>query len=595
MIYKVKNSVRKRKGAALLVVLGVVMVITIVAFAYLSRSDSELQFGQNMLLRTQADYLAESALEHARGLILNPQEVSGEYWTGAAAQQIETGDFYYTVNIEPNTAYSSSTRWCSYDISCQAYKLDNGERTAQSNLNALLRLNPCIAYWSGTSESRQISDRTTVNGDMYCGGDLVNFGAINGDVFYSTSPPGSGTITGQEYSSSELSLEWPRVDANDFTSNYPVDTISSSVISTQNLGPYSPSRIFRRVGDLEIAGDVSIDGMLLVEGDLVITGTSNVVRADKALPAMLVTGDLTIDESAEINIEGLGVVDGKVFVSTGCEDVNILGGLFVEGGLLEFAQDDSGSRHNAIIVGEPEWLPSGGRIAGAAEFNGSSDKIEEYKAEDYLNGLGAVTIACWVKSDVTNQDRDIFFTTEPTGADKELGLRYDKYGASGYGSRGIKASLKTNLGYTHVESSSNIQTTAWQHIALVWENGQSIKLYINGALDTLRYDRGALSGTTTGVEKFMFGCGTKGQYWDGKIDDLQIYNRALDVNDVQLVKGGSTISGLIAHWKLDEDGQRQVIVTAAPGKTAIWCWSDSGERQRWAQANAAFYKIIRRN
>ena len=58
---------------------------------------------------------------------------------------------------------------------------------------------------------------------------------------------------------------------------------------------------------------------------------------------------------------------------------------------------------------------------------------------------------------------------------------------------------------------------------------------------------------------------------------------------------GAQDEGLIAHWKLDEDGQREVTITAAPAKTAIWCWSQSGERQKWAQAVAAFYKVIRRN
>jgi hypothetical protein len=583
-----------RRGAALLIVLGVVMVVTIVAFAYLSRSDGELQYGQNMLLRMQADYLAESALEHARGLVLNPQEVSGEYWTGASAQQIETGDFYYDVSVEPNVAYSGSTRWCDYDISCRAYKLNGGERTAQSNLNALLRLNPCIAYYCRPGSAQQLSSVMKINGDLYCGNDLVILGTdtVDGDVFCDNL---NGTITGQDYPSSELLLDWPRVDANDFTSNYPVDTVGSSVISAQELGPYSPSRIFRRAGDLEIAGDVSITGMLLVEGNLLITSTGNEIKAGKALPAMLVTGNLTIDEGAGVDIEGLGVIEGQVLVSTGCEDVNVLGGLFAGDGIAEFAADDAGNRHDAIIVGEPVWLPTGGRVGGAAELNGSSEKIEEYDAEDYLNGLSAITVACWVKSDVVNVDRDIFFTKNPTDIDDELSLRYDKAGFLGGGVKGIKASIRTSAGYKQIESSSDVQTTDWQHLALVWQSGQSLRLYINGIEDSLRHDDGNIAGTINGVEKFMLGCGTKRQYWDGKIDDLQIYNRALDVNDIQTVKEGFTMSGLIAHWKLDEDGQRRVAVTAAPAKTAIWCWSQSGQRQKWAQAAGAFYKVIRRN
>ena len=65
-----KKNKNSRQGAALLVVLFIVMVITILSLGFLSRSDVELACGQNMILRTQMDYLAESGLEHARGLSL---------------------------------------------------------------------------------------------------------------------------------------------------------------------------------------------------------------------------------------------------------------------------------------------------------------------------------------------------------------------------------------------------------------------------------------------------------------------------------------------------------------------------------------------
>ncbi len=223
---KAHKKFQARAGAALIVVLGIVMVITIVAFAYLSRSDNELAYGRNMLLRTQVDFLAESALEHARGLVLNPQEVSGEYWTGDTLQQIDSGDFYYDVSVEPNLTGSGATRYCNYDVTCNGYRLINGERTAQSNLKALLRLDECIGYWSDTSEDRQLSSAVTINGDVYCSGDLAILGTatVVGDVFCDNL---SGTIAGQNMGTGDLSLEWPRVMVNEFTSNYTVEVLDS--------------------------------------------------------------------------------------------------------------------------------------------------------------------------------------------------------------------------------------------------------------------------------------------------------------------------------------------------------------------------------
>ena len=93
---------KSRRGSVLIVVLGIVMAVTILSLAFLSRSDTELACGQNMAMRVKTDHIADSGLEHARGLILNPQEVDAEYWTGDSTQQIDTDDFYYDVSVEPN-------------------------------------------------------------------------------------------------------------------------------------------------------------------------------------------------------------------------------------------------------------------------------------------------------------------------------------------------------------------------------------------------------------------------------------------------------------------------------------------------------------
>jgi type II secretory pathway component PulK len=91
------KNITARPGVALLAVLMIVMVITIMALGFLSRSDVELACGENMALRTQMDHLAESGLEHARGLVLNPQDVGAEYWTGESLAQLvaDSGDYYY--------------------------------------------------------------------------------------------------------------------------------------------------------------------------------------------------------------------------------------------------------------------------------------------------------------------------------------------------------------------------------------------------------------------------------------------------------------------------------------------------------------------
>ena len=314
-------SKTSRQGAALLVVLFIVMVITILSLGFLSRSDVELACGQNMILRTQMDYLVESGLEHARGLILNPQDVSSEYWTGAAAQQLVAGDDYYDVDVVKLSE-------CNYQITCDAYREKMGEKVGRGSLRAELRLDPCIAYWSGSSTV--ISEQITINGDVYCNGILTNNSAINGDVF-ANGLSGSGSIAGQQKAVGDLSLAWPRVTVQDFTSNYPVETIDANSLANASVG--NSEQVCHRIGDLELAGDVQIEGMLIVDANLTISGNGNVITAGKNLPALLVGGELIIEVGGMLDVSGLAVVEEQI-ISVGAADVNIIGGLFVKNGIV---------------------------------------------------------------------------------------------------------------------------------------------------------------------------------------------------------------------------------------------------------------------
>lgn len=301
-----KKYKTSRQGAALLVVLFIVMVITIVSLGFLSRSDVELACGQNMILRTQMDYLVESGLEHARGLILNPQDVVSEYFTGATGQQLVAGsDDYYDLEVVRDD--SVPTNRCNYIIDCNSYRLRNGEKIGRSSITAELRLDPCIAFWTGGDTI--ISSNTTIYGDVYCNGNLSNNGHIDGDVF-ADSLSGSGSKTGQRYNVSQaVGVTSPGLNISDFTLNPVPD----------------PN------GDVEMSEETVINGALVVNGNLTINGDSLVsVRAIKNSPALLVSGDIQIDVSSKLEIEGLAQVAGGISVANGAE-IKILGALFMVG------------------------------------------------------------------------------------------------------------------------------------------------------------------------------------------------------------------------------------------------------------------------
>lgn len=575
---------------ALLVVLAIVMTVTILSLGFLSRSNVELACGENMILHAQMDSLAESGVEHAKGLILNPQDIDSEYWTGATAQQLVAGsNDYYDMAVARDE--SNPNNRCNYIVDCNSYRLKGGEQIGRGSLTAELRLDPCVALWTKTDTT--IWNGLNVYGDVYCGGTLMNNGSITGDAFSVGAVSNSNILVGKqsEYVDVNTPLGWPRVTVADFTSRYGTVTVTGT-LSGQALGPYDPARVCYSNGDLVLAGNVQIDGMLLVRGNLTIQGAGNVITAAKNLPALFVTGEVQVKAGASLQINGLAVLHNHILINGDASLVNVLGGLFVQQTIGETAEDASGSDHAGILCYGPLWRPSGGQAVGALEFDGVDDVVRDPGAGSYLNGLSAVTVSLWVKSDVTDQDRGIFFTAdEPTLGDSLLGLRYDRRGAYGGGIRCIKASVGATSGSTQIESASYVHTTAWQHLGLVWESGSSVKLYINGLLDSPTYDRGPVSGTVSQVQQLLVGHGAKSEPWDGLIDDVRIYDRALDANDIYPPVDG--LPGEILHWRLDERGCN-VAVTAAPTKAAVVVWSAAGARENWGQAAGAFFRSIKR-
>lgn len=337
---------KKQEGAALLVVLFIVMVIAVVSLGFMSRSDVELACGKNMVLRTQMDHLAESGLEHAKGLILSPQDVDTEYWAGDTRQQLVPGsDDFYDVNVV-------KLGECNYQITCAAYREKNGERAGRSSLMAELRLDPCIALWTGMDTT--VSQRITINGDVYCDGHLSGSGYIGGDVFASGTIAGASIIGQINEAVTEAPVSWPGLQINDFGSQYYIGSTSySPYIVDSNVHPFgnfipstgNPAGVRYCSGELELPGSVNIEGMLVVNGNLRISGANNVISAVKNFPALLVNGEVVIEDGGTLQIQGLARIGQRMVISDGAEnvDIDVLGALFIAAGTIDGMVSDTSS------------------------------------------------------------------------------------------------------------------------------------------------------------------------------------------------------------------------------------------------------------
>ena len=189
------------------------------------------------------------------------------------------------------------------------------------------------------------------------------------------------------------------------------------------------------------------------------------------------------------------------------------------------------------------------------EFDGNNDGVDEPNAGDYLNGLSAITVMAWVYNtdQLFGNDRGIFFTNNPSGRDNRLGLRYDTGGFFGGGNNVIKASIFTDEcdlddECHQVETVSGVMVKdQWQHVAMTWESGQDIRVFVDGSEVGISAVEGDDNdGTIAAANALNIAQGAKGERWRGRIDEFRIFNGALSQSE-------------IAQWK-DTTAPCEVVV-----------------------------------
>ncbi len=209
--------------------------------------------------------------------------------------------------------------------------------------------------------------------------------------------------------------------------------------------------------------------------------------------------------------------------------------------------DSSGNDYHGTAINNLSTMAVSPAIAGNpgtcryGNFNGSGQYVEDSNADQYLEGLSAVTVMAWIRNaDASSHDRGIFTTGAPNNNDNRFALRYDASGASTGHNRLLKASINTSAcndgsDCLQVETESNLQSdNVWQHVAMTWESGEKIRIFIDGSeVDTFvtSSGRGVHNGTLDGVDFLRIGQGTKSanpsSEWQGNIDEFRIYGQAL--------------------------------------------------------------------
>ena len=315
---------------------------------------------------------------------------------------------------------------------------------------------------------------------------------------------------------STLDLNYTDMIANDSLTNCdgPGTNLTCTLPETQKFTTYGSVNI--SIGCMDVNGNenkTSTSGRLLL----------NVINVAPTHSTPLLTSSL----GTNFTNENLTCYNQRTFDANNDEVTNIYNwyknnqALTVLNMPFEInAKDYSGYGNDGTVVGAT-WNQMGGKIGGAYEFDGSDDYIKVTK--NFGTSFNAFSAEAWVNLKNTGTQYRYIFERDDThfyiaiSTDRRIRFRH------------------VDLSHGDTETEPNaIEFNEWTHIAAVY-NGIKTYIYINGQLEKEQTDTGTISFSATKplyVGSSQYAPSYPDRTWNGFIDEVKIYNRALSAEQI---------------------------------------------------------------
>ena len=204
-------------------------------------------------------------------------------------------------------------------------------------------------------------------------------------------------------------------------------------------------------------------------------------------------------------------------------------------------QDSSGQNNTGTLVNlGTTTSPTQGKVGQALKFNGSSSYVDLGSMTALNVGTGDFMISAWVYN--TNQSTGNVLVSKDNGStQRQLSIvaNTDSGGASNPGKVRIGIFNSSGDFYYRETNGGALLTNKWTHIVVGRASGV-LKLYMNGVAPTT-----VTGGTGIATENMAINSGSVNAeigarhlfvgsqyYFNGIIDDVRVYNRALSASEV---------------------------------------------------------------
>ena len=176
--------------------------------------------------------------------------------------------------------------------------------------------------------------------------------------------------------------------------------------------------------------------------------------------------------------------------------------------------DFSGNGNNGTVIGAT--FNSSGKVGGAYGFDGINDYVD-FGDDNSLNFTSSFTISAWIMGHPMNNNQRILI--RQSGSVYYTLINPDS----------VAFQISNGTASSSADSGMAIDDEVWHHLVGVRSFGRNVSIYVDGALTKNVTDN---TGSVTNSGSLWLGYDGATRFWNGSIDEVAIWNRALSADEI---------------------------------------------------------------